>query len=159
MRSPRARFTWVSRQGGLFISIPWAIHFFVTDQLILATVVTSAACFMHLGGFLTAPVGIAVAAAVERCWRALLTIGIATTILTAPYSIHFLANLSWYRGQHGHEALRFDPLLDMLALAGAIWLFRRPADNKFLLAWALSPIAWLIQDPNRFVTLPRSPAR
>lgn len=55
--------------GWLFISIPWAIHFFVTDQLILATVVTSMACYAHLGGFLTAPVGIAVAAALERRWR------------------------------------------------------------------------------------------
>jgi len=137
--------------GWLFIAIPWAIHFFLADRLVLASLVTSGACYMHLGGFLTIPAGIAVAAALERRWRALLAVGAATAILTAPYSIHFLANLSWYRGRHGHEALHFDRLLDILGLAGAIWLFRRPADHKLLLAWTLAPLAWLVQDPNRFV--------
>jgi hypothetical protein len=136
--------------GWLFISIPWAIHFFLEDRLILATLITSLACYTHLGGFLTAPVGIAVAAAVERRWRALAKVAVATAILTAPYSLHFLMNLDWYRGKHGHEALRLDPLIDLLAIAGSLWLFRRPREHKFLLAWAAAPIAWLIQDPNRF---------
>ena len=137
--------------GWLFISIPWAIYFFLEDRLVVATLITSAACYIHLGGFLTAPLGILVAAILERRWRALIIVGVATAILTSPYSIHFLTNLAWYRGRHGHEAPLLDPLTDILAIAGAIWLFRHPARHKFLIAWATAPISWLIQDPNRFV--------
>ncbi len=136
--------------GWLFITIPWAIHFFLADQLIAATILTSLACYTHLGGFLTVPVGIAIAALLQRRWRALAIVGIATTILTSPYWVHFLLNLAWYRGQHGHEALHLDPLIDILAIAGAAWLFRRPREHHFLIAWAAAPLAWLIQDPNRF---------
>jgi hypothetical protein len=137
--------------GWLFISIPWAIYFFLEDRLVVATLITSAACYLHLGGFLTAPLGILVAAILERRWRALIVVGLATAILTSPYSIHFLTNLAWYRGRHGHEAMSLDPLTDILAIAGAIWFFRHPARHKFLLAWAAAPISWLIQDPSRFV--------
>ena len=137
--------------GWLFISIPWAIYFFMEDRLVAATIVTSIACYTHLGGFLTAPIGVAIAAMIERRWRALLIVGVATAILTAPYSIHFLNNLEWYRGRHGHEALRLDPLIDLIAIAGALWLLRRPRENKFLIAWGAAPVSWLIQDPGRFV--------
>jgi len=113
--------------GWLFISIPWAIYFFLEDRLVVATLITSAACYIHLGGFLTAPLGILVAAILERRWRALIIVGVATAILTSPYSIHFLTNLAWYRGRHGHEAAQLDPLTDILAIVGAIWLFRHPA--------------------------------
>jgi hypothetical protein len=137
--------------GWLFISIPWAIYFFLEDRLVVATLITSAACYVHVGGFLTAPFGILVAAILERRWRALIVVGLATAILTAPYSIHFLTNLAWYRGRHGHEAMRLDPLTDIVAIAGAIWFFRNPARHKFLLAWAAAPVLWLVQDPSRFV--------
>jgi len=136
--------------GWLFIAIPWAIYFFLEDRLMLATLIASASCYVHLGGFVTVPVGIAIAAAMERRWRALAVVAAGTAMLTSPYWIHFLANLSWYRGRHGHEALRLDPLIDLLALAGLLWLLRRPRDHKFLLAWAAAPVVWLIQDPNRF---------
>ena len=137
--------------GWIFISIPWAIYFFLEDRRVVATLITSAACYVHLGGFFTAPFGILVAAILERRWRALIVVGLATAILTSPYSIHFLANLAWYRGRHGHEAMNFDPLTDILAIAGAIWFFRHPARHKFLLAWAAAPVSWLVQDPSRFV--------
>ncbi len=136
--------------GWVFITIPWAIHFFLANQLMAATILTSLVCYTHLGGFLTVPVGIAIAAIIERRWRGLVIVGAATTILTSPYWIHFLRNLAWYRGQHGHEALHLDPLIDVLAIAGAVWFFRRPRVHHFLIAWAAAPIAWLIQDPNRF---------
>jgi hypothetical protein len=138
--------------GWLFISIPWAIYFFLEDRLVVATLITSAACYVHLGGFLTAPFGILVAAILERRWRALIILGVATAVLTSPYSIHFLTNLAWYRGRHGHEAMHLDPLIDILAIAGAIWFFRHPARDKFLFAWAAAPVTWLVQDPNRFVS-------
>ncbi len=137
--------------GWLFIAIPWTIHFFLEDRLMLATLIASASCYVHLGGFVTAPVGIAIAAAMERRWRPLALVAAGTALVTSPYWIHFLANLSWYRGRHGHEALHLDPLIDILALAGLIWLLRRPREHKFLLAWAAAPVVWLIQDPNRFV--------
>jgi hypothetical protein len=137
--------------GWLFISVPWAIYFFLEDRLIVTTLIVSAACYTHLGGYLTAPVGVAVAAALERHWRALAKVGIATAILTAPYTIHFLENLAWYRGRHGFEAVRLDPLIDLLALAGAVLYFRHPLRHRFLLAWALAPIAWFFQDYTRFI--------
>ena len=137
--------------GWLFISIPWAIYFFLENRLVVATLITSAACYTHIGSFLTVPVGILIAAILDRRWRALLVVGIATAILTSPYSIHFLMNLGWYRGVHGHEAMRLDPLTDLLAIAGLVWLLRDPMRHKFLLAWAGAPLSWLIQDPNRFV--------
>ena len=137
--------------GWLFISIPWAIYFFLEDQLVVASLITSAACYMHIGGFLTVPVGILIAAILERRWHSLFVVGVATAILTSPYSIHLLMNFAWYRGVHGHEAMRLDPLTDLLAIVGLIWLLRDPMRHKFLLAWAGAPLSWLIQDPNRFV--------
>jgi hypothetical protein len=136
--------------GWLFISIPWAIYFFLEERLVLATLITSLSCYVHLGGFLTAPVGIAIAAVLTRKWRPLIIVGGATALLTAPYSIHFLSNLAWYRGRHGHETLHFDLLIDLLAIAGAVLYLRRPASNPFLFAWTFSPLAWLLQDPSRF---------
>jgi hypothetical protein len=136
--------------GWLFIAVPWAIYFFLEDRLIIATLIVSLSCYTHLGGFLTAPVGVAIAATLRRKWRALFLVGAATAVLTAPYSIHFLANLGWYRGRHGHEAIHFDLLIDLLALAGAVFYLWRPLKNPFLFAWAFSPIAWLLQDASRF---------
>jgi hypothetical protein len=133
--------------GWLFIAIPWAIHFFLEDRLVLATLIASLSCYVHLGGFLTVPVGIVIAGAMERRWRALALVAVGAAVLTSPYWIHF----SWYRGRHGHEALRLDPLIDILALAGLIWLLWRPREHRFLLAWTAAPVVWLIQDPNRFV--------
>ncbi|HYA35473.1 MAG TPA: hypothetical protein VEF03_07630 [Candidatus Binataceae bacterium] len=137
--------------GWLFIAAPWAIHFFLEDRLALATAITSLACYTHLGGYLTVPLGIAIAAAIERRWRSLVIVGIATAILTAPYTIHFIRNLGWYRGKHGHEALRADLLLDGLGLAGFVWILLRRPRNTFLIAWALAPISWVAQDYSRFI--------
>ena len=105
--------------GWLFISVPWAIYFFLEDRLVVASLIVSAACYVHLGGFLTAPFGILVAAILERRWRALIIVGAATAILTSPYSIHFLINLAWYRGRHGHEATHLDPVWSKYSSFGA----------------------------------------
>jgi len=106
---------------------------------------------MHIGGFVTVPLGILIAAILDRRWRSLVIVGVSTAILTSPYSIHFLMNLGWYRGVRGHGAMRLDPLTDLLAIVGLVWLLRDPMRHKFLLAWAGAPLSWLIQDPNRFV--------
>ena len=137
--------------GWLFISIPWAIYFFLEERLVLATAITVLGCYMHLGGFLSAPVGIAIAGLLTRKWRPLIVVGAATAILTLPYSIHFASNLAWYRGKHGHEAMHFDLMIDLLAIAGALLYLRRPVRNAFLFAWTFAAVAWLLQDPNRFV--------
>jgi len=136
--------------GWLFISIPWAIYFFLENRLAVATIVISAACYTHLGGFLTAPIGVAIAAVLTRKWRPLLTVGVATAILTAPYSIHFLSSLAWYRGKHGHEATHFDLLIDLLAIVAGLFYLRRPTRYPFLFAWAFAAVAWVLQDPSRF---------
>ena len=137
--------------GWLFIAIPWAIYFFLEDRLVATTLIVSTTCYMHLGGFVTAPVGIAIAAALTRQWRSLIIVGVATAILTTPYSVHFVSNLAWYQGKHGHETLHFDLLIDLLAIGGALLFLRQPARSPFLFAWAFAAIAWLAQDSSRFV--------
>jgi len=139
--------------GWLFVLTPWAIDAFLRGRLVRATLLGSLACYVHLGGFLTAPVGLALAALLggrER-QRALLRVGVATVVLTAPYWIHFLRGLPWYVGRKGDSAWMFDPLVDALWVAGLLYALRAPRRNAFLVAWALAPIAWLVQDASRFV--------
>ena len=137
--------------GWLFISIPWAIYFFLEERLVLATAIAVLGCYTHLGGFVSAPVGIAIAGILRRKWRPLLIVGAATVILTLPYSIHFLFNLEWYRGKHGHEAVHFDLMIDLLAIAAALLYLRQPTRNAFLFAWTFAAVAWLLQDLSRFI--------
>lgn len=137
--------------GWVFIAIPWAIYFFRRDRLVIATLIATASCYTHLGGYLTAPVGILIAAVIKQRWRPLVKVGAATAILTAPFTVHFLVNLGWFRGHHAIESLRYDPMLDLIAIAGFVWLFTRAPRDTLLIAWTLAPIAWLFQDPYRFV--------
>ena len=55
--------------GWLFILIPWAIHFFLRRRLVLATIVISAAIYVHIAGLVTVPLGIVMAAVLSRRWR------------------------------------------------------------------------------------------
>lgn len=137
--------------GWLFIVTPWAIHFFLRRRLGLAALLTSAAIYLHIAGYVTAPLGIVVAAALTRRWRDLFVVGAATALITAPYSVHLLRHVRWFSGVREHSALLFDPLLDLLGLAGALTALKRPRDNALLAAWAAAPVAWLFQDPGRFV--------
>lgn len=137
--------------GWVFIAAPWAIYFFLRDRWIVAALIVTLGCYTHLGGFAVLPFGVLIAAAMERRWRRLIAVGIVSAVLTAPFSLHFLANLSWYRGVHAIEALHFDPMLDLLALAGVAWMLVRRRGNTFLVAWVFAPAAWLFQDPYRFV--------
>lgn len=137
--------------GWLFILTPWAIHFFLRRRLGPAALLTAAAIYVHIGGIVTAPLGVAVAAALERRWRALIAVGAGVALLTAPYTIHCLYYLQWLRDVRSHSALLFDPMLDALGVAGLVAALKRPRDNAFLVAWAAAPIAWLFQDPGRFI--------
>jgi hypothetical protein len=137
--------------GWLFILIPWAIHFFLRRRLVSATIVTSAAIYVHIAGVVTVPLGIVVAAVLGRRWRDLVFIGIATAIITAPYTLHCLRYVGWFSGVRNYSALLFDPMLDVLGLAGLIAALGRPRDNALLVAWAAAPLAWLFQDPGRFI--------
>jgi hypothetical protein len=137
--------------GWIFILAPWAIHFFLADRLALAILCTSLAIYCHLGGYATVPVGVLAAALLARRWRGLLVVGAGTVLLTAPYTVHFLRYRSWYRGEHGHVAVGFAPLIYVLAVPGLIWLLRRPQHHVFLLAWFVAPAAWLLQDYTRFL--------
>jgi hypothetical protein len=137
--------------GWIFILVPWAIHFFLKDRWILASLAITAGIYMHLGGYVTAPVGVAIAAVLARRYRTLLIVGALSSVLTLPYTVHFLRYRSWYRGAHGHVATLLSPLVAILGLAGLLWLGRHPRRNVFLLAWALAPIAWLFQDSTRFL--------
>ncbi|MDV2583672.1 hypothetical protein, partial [Alkalibacillus haloalkaliphilus] len=83
-----------------------------------ATLLAALACYTHLGGFLTAPFGLVVAALVQRRFGALLRVAIGVTILTAPYWIHFLRGHPWYLGRKGDSAWMIDPLLLAFWLVG-----------------------------------------
>lgn len=137
--------------GWLFILTPWAIYFFLDRRIRLAALFTAAAIYVHIGGYATAPLGIAIAAVLTRRWRDLFLVGIAVAFLTAPYTVHCLRYWEWLRDFHSHSALLFDPMLDVLGLAGLIAVLKHPRDNAFLAAWAGAPIAWFFQDPGRFI--------
>lgn len=137
--------------GWLFILTPWAIYFFLRRRLWLASLATAAAVLVHIGGCVTAPLGVAIAAALERRWRDLIVVGAALVLLTAPYTVHCLYYVEWLRDVHSHSALLFDPLLDILGLIGFVAALKRARANPFLVAWAAAPVAWLFQDPGRFI--------
>lgn len=137
--------------GWLFIFTPWAIWFFLRERLVASTAATSAGIYVHLGGYFTTPIGVLVAAILTRRWRALLLVGLMTVVVTAPFTFHVLRYLGWMSGLQSHPALLFDPMLDVLAIAGAATILRNPRRNPFMTAWLLAPIAWVFQDPSRFV--------
>jgi hypothetical protein len=137
--------------GWLFILIPWAIHFFLRRRSTLATITASAAIYVHLAGFAMVPLAMIVAAALGRRWRDLIRVGVAIAIITAPCSLHCLRYAAWFSGVRNCSPLLFDPVLDLLGLIGLAAAMRRPCDNAFLIAWAIAPLAWLFQDPGRFV--------
>lgn len=137
--------------GWLFIFTPWAIHFFLERRLVRATLAVSAAIYVHVAGAVTAPLGILIASALRRRWRALIIVGIATAIVTAPYTVHVVRYAGWFSGVRNYSALLFDPLLDVLGLVGLIAALKRPQEHAFVLAWAIAPLAWLVEDPGRFI--------
>jgi hypothetical protein len=138
--------------GWIFIAAPWAIYFFLEERLALSTLCAVAGIYCHLGGYITAPAGILIAALMTRRFRALIIVGAATFVLALPYTIHFFRYRAWYRGEHGHVAVLIAPLGLLVALAGLLMLLRKPRENAFLLAWIFAPIAWLFQDYTRFLT-------
>ncbi|MGD8277733.1 MAG: hypothetical protein PVH00_06890, partial [Gemmatimonadota bacterium] len=67
--------------GWIFIVTPWAIHFFLEGKLWWATAFLTAGIYMHLGGFVTAPVGVFIAALLTKRVRRLVIVGGATAVL------------------------------------------------------------------------------
>jgi hypothetical protein len=137
--------------GWMFVLVPWAIHFFVERHLALASIVTALACYTHLGGFATAPLGVAFVALLTRRWRDLAVTGLAVAVLTAPYWIHFLLSLGYYVGQKGDTAWLIDPLVNLSWLVGLVFVLSAPRRRAFLAAWIAAPVVWLFQDPTRFI--------
>lgn len=135
--------------GWLFVITPWAIDAFLRGRLVAATLLTSLACYTHLGGFLTAPFGLVLAALPGRRFAALLRVGLGVTLLTSPYWIHFLRGLPWYVGRKGDSAWMIDPLLLAFWIAGLVAAVR--ARRTFLVVWGLASLAWLLQDASRFL--------
>jgi uncharacterized protein len=128
------------------------VWFFVQERWALAALCTSAACYVHLGGFATAPVGVLVAALLLRRWKSLVAVGLTVGVLTLPYVLHFLRYREWYIGERGHVAADMaPPLVYLCALPALLVRLRHPVRNALLVAWALAPAAWLFQDPSRLV--------
>lgn len=137
--------------GWIFIAVPWAIDAFVKDRPALCGTLLALGIYTHLGGYLTAPVGVLIAALLLRRWKQLLVAGGVAFVLALPYTFHLLRYRDWYRGVHGHAATEFAPLLLILGAAGLVRIAREPRRNAFLVAWTLAPIAWLFQDYTRFL--------
>ena len=137
--------------GWLFILTPWAIHFFLRRRLALAAIAASAAIYVHIAGLAMVPLGMIAAAALGRRGRDLMRVGVAVALITAPCSIHCLRYAGWFSGVRNCSPLLFDPMLDALGLVGLAAAIGRARDNAFLIAWAIAPLAWLFQDPGRFV--------
>ncbi len=135
----------------MFIFTPWAIHFFLERRLAATCVVAALACYGHLGGFATAPLGLLLAALLAGRWRDLLATGAGTAVLTSPYWVHFLRSRAYYIGQKGDTAWLVDPLVDLFWVAGLGFALRAPRRRAFLVAWLGAPLVWLVQDPSRFV--------
>ncbi len=137
--------------GWSFIFIGWAISFFVRGRILPSAIATSLAVYVHVAGFAMAPLAILLAAALTRRWGGLVRVGLLTAVLTSPYSIHVLQYLDWFSNAQAHPAVLFDPLLDLLAAAGALMILRRPRDNPLLAAWLVAPLVWLLHDPCRLI--------
>ena len=137
--------------GWVFIFSAWAAWFFVESRLLLAVLFTTAAIYAHLAGYAMAPLAVFVAAVLTRRWKALAIVGGAVALLTSPYTIHFLGNLEWYRGQRGDEALMMAPLIYVPAALGVVRLLRGPRENVFLVAWLAAQTPWIVQDYKRFL--------
>ncbi|MBY0274999.1 hypothetical protein K2Z84_06645, partial [Candidatus Binatia bacterium] len=135
--------------GWLFVVTPWAIDAFLRGRSIAATLLATVACYTHLGGFLTAPFGLVVAALLQRRFAALLRVAVGVACLTAPYWLHFLRGLPWYLGRKGDTSWMIDPLLLAFWLVGLVAAVR--TRRTFLIAWGLAPLAWLLQDASRFL--------
>ncbi len=137
--------------GWIFIFSAWAAWCFVENRLPLAALFTTAAIYTHLGGYAMAPLAVFVAAALTRRWKALAAVGVATAILTSPYTIHFLRHLEWYRGRRGDEALMLAPLIYVPAAFGIVRLLRHPRRNVLLVALLAAPAPWIVQDYKRYL--------
>jgi hypothetical protein len=133
--------------GWIFIFTPWAIFFFLEGNWFLSAVFIALACYAHLGGFATAPVGVVIAAFLVRHWKRLIFAGVTSLILTAPYLVHFVRYREWYIGERGHVAGGMALSLIYLLAVPGLWFVRR---QPMLVAWAIAPIAWLFQDSQRF---------
>ena len=137
--------------GWLFIFTPWAIWFFLEERLLPAAVVAALAIYSHLGGYLTAPLGITMGALIASRWRQLFKCGAITAVLTLPYTIHVIRYAGWLSGVKSHSALLVDPMLDMAAIAATLCILRAPREHPFMVAWLLAPVAWLFEDTGRFL--------
>lgn len=137
--------------GWLFVLTPWAIHFFLKGRLLWAVLATTLACYSHLGGFATAPMGLVLAAFLASQWRHLMTVAMGAALLTSPYWIHFLLSINSYVGITNESAWMIDPLANLFGVAGLLAVLRSPRNHAFLVAWAVAPIAWLFQDTGRFL--------
>lgn len=137
--------------GWVFIFTAWAIYGLVRGRGMAAGLFTALAIYCHVGGFAIAPLGMLAAAKFSRRWHELIRAGVIAGVLTAPYALFVLFHLDWFSGERSHSALLFDPMLDLLALAGTIRVFRRSRDYPLLAGWLIAPLPWLPHDAGRFV--------
>jgi hypothetical protein len=148
----------------MFIATAWSIHFLLRERLLLAIGLGALACYSHLGGFATLPIGLAVATALSTSsetarvhWRQFTLVGVGLVVVTAPYWIHVLRSLAWYVGAKSDTAWWIDPVAGLFWLVGLMAALRAPRRNRFLVAWAAAPVVWIIQDTSRFILVSALP--
>ena len=135
----------------MFVFIPWALHFFLTGRLVPAVAFTALACYSSLAGFVTAPLALIVGAVLAGRIRALLVVGVAAALATAPYWIHVLRSLAWLTSDKGDSTWWIDPLVNLFWVVGVIAALRAKPRLPFLVAWAAAPLPWFLYDTSRFI--------
>lgn len=151
--------------GWMFVGATWSVFHMFHGRLWAATACAALACYAHLGGFATVPVGLLAAAMLGgECaeplaprLRRLALVLAGTAATTAPYWVHVVRYRDWYVGLKGGTAWWVDPLAAMLWLVGLAAALRAPRKNGLLLAWAAAPLAWVVQDASRFILLSAQP--
>jgi len=137
--------------GWLFILVGWSIWFFVRGRPIFASIAGSLAIYVHVAGFAVVPVAILITAVLTKRWRDLWVVGVLIGILTFPYAFHVIRYLNYFSSAQSYPALLFDPLLDLLTIAGMVTILMQPRRNPFLAAWLVAPMVWLLHDPARLI--------
>jgi hypothetical protein len=145
--------------GWAFILVPWLLYFFLGQRLWMAALCAAALIYVHVAGYAMVPVALGLAAIVTHRWRQASIVALLTTALTAPFTIQILLHLGWWSGIHSRATVLIDPLPWLLVAA---WFLRGPRwelpGDQFLALWLCAGIAWLPEDPSRFILQSGLPA-
>jgi hypothetical protein len=137
--------------GWLFILLPWMIYGVFQGCPLLTAGAGTLAIYAHVAGFANVPVGLFLTGLVTRRWRDVLRAGAIIGFLTLPFSLHVVRYLAWFSGLHSRATVLVDPLCWMGLTAWVIWHRSDAFAEGFMAVWLAAPLAWLAEDPSRFL--------